>query len=152
MKLNHPSLTLLITLVLSPLATQTHAAEPASSAILEVRLIEASNLGTGIDKSLAPYADTLKRLFKFDSYRQLSRSQLKPSLPGSAESSLGNGTRLRIGADAANDKTLTADLNWTQGQRTLVHTRLQLSPGQPAVLGGPRSKDGSYLILVTWKN
>lgn len=128
------------------------AAAGGESARIEVILVEASNSGSGVDQSLNRYAGTLKRLFKFDSYRQISRNSLRVDLPGEAAGGLGNGTRLAIKASPADNRTLRTDLNWTRGGKTLLHTRLNLSRSTPAVLGGPRTQsgNGNYLLLVIW--
>lgn len=125
-------------------------AQNQTPASLEIILIEASNATSGTDGSLKSHASTLQRLFKFNSYREVSRKTTQVPLPGTASVNLGNSTELQI-KTGSREKTLSADLNWKQGNRTLVHTRLGLSKGKPAVLGGPRSDKGNYLILVIWK-
>ena len=131
-------------------ALNAATAQNNTSASVEVILIDASNATSGIDGSLKTHANTLERLFKFNSYHEVSRKTTQLPLPGSSSVSLGNGTQLQIKA-GANGKKLSADLDWQQGNRTLVHTKLGLSKGKPAVLGGPRSDKGNYLILVIWK-
>lgn len=132
------------------LSNQTLEAQNASSAAIEVILVEASNSEAGTDASLKAHSGTLKRLFNFKSYKQVSRKTASVSLPGNQTISLGNGTQLKISASPGG-RQLSANLDWQQGKRSLVRTRLQLNKGKPAVLGGPRSKNGNYLILITWK-
>lgn len=141
---------LILICMMSLLCLQTIQAQGTSSASIEVILVEASNSDAGTDASLKPHASTLKRLFNFKSYKQISRKTTKVNLPGEQSLKLGNGTELKISARSGG-KQLSADFDWRQGKRSLVHTRLQLNSGKPAVLGGPRSKDGNYLILITWK-
>ncbi|MEM1221299.1 MAG: hypothetical protein AAGH40_00940 [Verrucomicrobiota bacterium] len=149
MNRNLPILSLILLTILSGYLS----AQPASksgSASLEIILVEASNSGGGIDRSLQPYAGNLKRLFRFDSYREVQRSQTRLDLPGSTNLSLKNGTTLQI--KGSNDgQTLQADLNWKRKGSSLLHTNLRLKKGTPAVLGGPRSKNGSYLLIITRK-
>ena len=124
----------------------------AQSAKMEIILVEASNSAKGVDKSLAPYASTLKRLFKFDTYRKASSSRINLDIPGSGSARLGGeGGSLKVSAESLKGNAIRAGLNWTRGNRQLLHTRLQLRKGTPAVLGGPRSGDGSYLLLIIWK-
>ncbi|MGJ8641489.1 MAG: hypothetical protein ACSHYA_19015 [Opitutaceae bacterium] len=126
--------------------------QAAESAGIEVILVEASSGGSGVDASLSPYAKTLKRLFQFDSYRKVSGSRLKLALPGEVSADLGGqGGRLKIDTDVFSEESIRANLNWTRGSKKLLHTRLQLRRGTPAVLGGPRSDGGSYLLLIIWK-
>ena len=94
----------------------------------------------------------LKRLFKFNSYRKVSNSRVELRVPGRANAHLGGqGGNLAITSDSIQGNAIRADLNWTRGSKKLLHTKLQLRKGTPAVLGGPRSADGSYLLLVVWK-
>ncbi len=129
------------------------AQDPADTATIETILVEASNSGEGIDESLESYAPTLRRLFKFDSYRRVDRNRFEIDLPGTEDESIGHGSRLSINARRADNNTLLADLAWSEKGRTLLHTRLNLRRGTPAVLGGPRSTSGAgnYLLIVVWR-
>ncbi len=149
MKQHYRRLALLL-LLATPFYGSVHANEH-SKASIEVILVEASNSGSGVDGSLSRYTGTLKRLFKFDSYQQVSRKNLKIDLPGITQSQIGNGNHLKIEAGSSKNGTLSAGLNWTKNKKTLLRTRLNLNSGKPAVLGGPRSKNGSYLLLIILK-
>lgn len=142
-------ITVILLLVILPSIAQ---AEPSQSAKaeLQVILVEATNNGKGIDAGLKSYASNFQRLFRFDSYKEVQRSSAKLSLPGESNVSLSNGTTLAISASNGGP-TLLADLEWKRGRSSLLHTRLKLKRGTPAVLGGPRSKDGNYLLIITWK-
>ncbi|MGJ8652962.1 MAG: hypothetical protein ACSHX8_06780 [Opitutaceae bacterium] len=146
-RITHITVILLLALLPS-LAT----AVPSQSvkAELQIILVEATNKGTGIDAGLKSYASNFQRLFRFDSYTQVQRSSANLSLPGESKVSLNNGTTLAISASNGGP-TLLADLEWKRGGSSLLHTRLKLKRGTPAVLGGPRSKDGNYLLIITWK-
>ncbi|WP_269525556.1 hypothetical protein [Coraliomargarita parva] len=108
-------------------------------------LVAASNDGGGVDGSLNRYAGTLKRLFRFDTYRKAGQGSTSIDLPGSGKIKLGKGQSLSI--DAKPDKKgASLDLRWSEG----IHARMKLKPGKPGVLGGPKIKggDGNYLLLV----
>ena len=127
-------------------------ASAATSANVEVILVEANNGGSGVDASLSAYTSTLKRLFKFDSYRKVSSNRVALDMPGEAVTTLGGqGGQLTMQAGVSEGNLIRTDLNWTRNGKKLLHTRLQLRKGTPALLGGPRSGDGSYLLLIIWK-
>ncbi|MGC9450005.1 MAG: hypothetical protein ACP5I4_01040 [Oceanipulchritudo sp.] len=125
-----------------------HAAE--DNARITVILVEADGGEGGVDSALRPYAGTLQRLFRFNSYRQVSRKSLRIEVPGEGSVGLGGGQALSLRAEEGGRRGLMADLTWTRGSKRLLHTRIQLRPESPAVLGGPRSgKDGgSYLLIL----
>lgn len=127
--------------------TELSAAETAS---VEVILVEAGPGNGGVDKSLKQYAGTLERLFRFDSYRQVGRKQIRLKVPGSGSTSLPGGQSLKLQANEGNGRGLMADLSWTRGGKRLLHTKIKLQPGRPAVLGGPRTKSGgTHLLILT---
>ena len=122
----------------------------ADSASVEMILVEAGPGDGGVDKSLRQYAGTLERLFRFDSYRQVGRKQVRLNVPGSGSTSLPDGQTLKLEATEGNGRGLMADLNWSRGGKRLLHTRIKLQPGRPAVLGGPRTKSGgTHLLILT---
>jgi hypothetical protein len=127
--------------------TQLTAVDSAS---VEVILVEAGPGEGGVDKSLRQYAGTLERLFRFNSYRQVGRKQIRLNVPGSGSTSLPGGQSLKLEANKGSGRGLMADLNWTRGGKGLLHTKIKLQPGRPAVLGGPRTKSGgTHLLILT---
>jgi hypothetical protein len=139
---------LLILAVGSPFSSSLHAA--GESARIEVILVEAGNGDQGVDPALRQYAATLQRLFRFGSYKQVASRTIRLDVPGEESVSLGAGQSLTLSGKQNSGKGLMAELTWTRGSKRLLHTRIQLRPGTPAVLGGPRSgKDnGSYLLIL----
>lgn len=149
--LPHCLLGLIALAVAGPFSPMLHAA--GQSARVEVILVEAGNGDAGVDASLRQYASTLQRLFRFGSYKQVSKGSLKVDIPGEGSVNLGAGQSLVLGAKDRSGDALMAEVTWLRGSKRLLHTRIQLRPGSPAVLGGPRSgKDGgSYLLILTMK-
>jgi hypothetical protein len=138
--------TVAIALLAFAFGTNTSLAQVRpSKASVELILVEASNNNSGVDSSLTAYANTLKRLFRFNSYRQISRTTTQLDLPGSTVAKLGQGNTLKITARASG-REIAANLEWSAG----IHARLKLKPRTPAVLGGPKIKNesGTYLLIV----
>ena len=126
--------------------------EAADSARVEVILVEAGNGDGGVDSSLKQYAGTLQRLFRFGSYKQVNRKSLQLDVPGKGSVTLSGGQQLTLSSDGGSKGGLVAELTWSRGSKRLLHTRIQLRPGSPAVLGGPSTgKGGSYLLILTMR-
>ncbi|MEX0322084.1 MAG: hypothetical protein AB3N63_07990 [Puniceicoccaceae bacterium] len=122
--------------------------EAAESARVQVILVEASNAEGGVDGSLRRYAGTLQRLFRFNSYKQVTSKSMRLNIPGEGSVSLSGGQSLSLKSSGGSRSGVSAELTWSRGSKRLVHTRLQLRPGSPAVLGGPSSGSGSYLLIL----
>lgn len=129
------------------LAGDLHA--QGKPAAVEVILVKAGNDGEGVDSSLSAYAGTLQRLFRFKSYRQSSRQTLKLDPSGEDSISMAGGQTLTLKGLGPSGGGLKADIDWRRGSKRLLHTRINLQPGSPAVLGGPRSKEGTWLLILT---
>jgi hypothetical protein len=140
---------LIVLLLFAGLLTPVSAAA-ADNARVEVILVRAGNGEAGVDAALRPYASTLQRLFRFQRYEMVSRKSMRLSLPGDGSVSLSGGQELTVSA-ASSGSGIKADIDWTRGSKRLLHTRIQLRPGSPAVLGGPRSESGTWLLILQLK-
>ncbi len=119
---------------------------------IEVVLVLAGDGDSGIDPALRAHAPTLQRLFRFQSYRRAGGRTVEFALPGEARVALAEGQSLTLrSAEAEPGPGVRVDLEWDRGRTRLLHTRLQLRPGSPAVLGGPRGGEGTWLLLLQLK-
>ncbi|NDV63061.1 hypothetical protein G0Q06_11405 [Puniceicoccales bacterium CK1056] len=118
---------------------------------VQVILVQAGNGEGGVDKALRQYAGNLERLFRFKSYKQSSRQTLRLSVPGEGSVSLAGGQKLTIRSGGGSGSGLKAEISWKRGSKSLLNTRINLRRGSPAVLGGPRSKDGTWLLILQLK-
>lgn len=145
-----PSRHCLLALLTLCLAAAAAPLQAADSARVSVILVEASNSGSEIDSGLRPYAETLQRLFRFASYRQVGARVLSLQMPGIGAVDLPEGMRLQLESAESDGGALRSNLTWTRGNQRLLHTRITLRPGQPALLGGPPSGKGggTYLLLL----
>lgn len=126
-------------------------ATAADNARIDVILVKAGNGEGGVDPALRAYAANLERLFRFQRYELVSRKPLRMEVPGEGVVSLPGGQRLSVSATAATGSGIKADIDWIRGSQRLLHTRIQLRPGSPAVLGGPRSEDATWLLILQLK-
>lgn len=144
-----PSRRFLPALLLAAIALILPASlQAADSARVSVILVEASNSGGSIDASLRPYAANLQRLFRFASYRQVGARGLSLQVPGSGAVDLPGGMNLQLEAGGRDGDAIRANLTWSRGNQRLLHTRITLRPGQPALLGGPPSGQGGGTLLL----
>jgi len=118
------------------------------SARVSVILVEASNNQGGVDSSLREYASTLQRMFRFGTYKQVSRSGINVRIPGEGTTGLPGGQQVSLKAVEGNGSMLVAEINWTRGNKSLLRTRIQLRGDNPAVLGGPRTSEGATQLLI----
>ena len=122
--------------------------EAQDSARVSVILVEASNSEGGVDSSLRPYASTLKRIFPFSTYKQVSRGAIRVKVPGDGSTGLPGGQKLSLKALEGGRGGLMAELSWTRSGKSLLRTRVQLRGNNPAVLAGPRTSGGATQILI----
>lgn len=128
----------------------THAAERAR---IQGILIAASNDQGEIDRRLAAYEPTLRRILRFESYRFLGEDSAALGVPEAGHLALGYEHQVEIETEKSDGKSIHVRARWTQGGRTLMSTKLVLRPGIPAVLGGPSTgkKSEVYAVIIVGK-
>jgi hypothetical protein len=134
-----------LTLLSAPLAQ----AQRGGTAVRGV-LVAASSAPGPTDERLRPYESTLRRILRFESFRHLGEGRATVSTPGEATISLGQGHRLELHTEAADDDRLRVQINWVDRGQSLMRTGLSLRRGVPAVLGGPTRGDRGevYAVIV----
>ncbi|MGJ3243278.1 MAG: hypothetical protein ACFE0O_10045 [Opitutales bacterium] len=100
------------------------------------------------DKRLARLEPRLRKIFQFAGYRQLDAARARVAVPGDTTFTLTDGHRLQVALSPADDRKVRAALTFTRGKQTLIRTTLLLQPGVPAILGGPRYRDGTLILVV----
>lgn len=124
-------------------------AQPSGGTIrVEVLLVKAGNNGSGVDQALKGHAATLQRLFRFNSYTLAARRTVRLTVPGEGSASLPEGQSLSMRVAEAVDPSMKVEIEWRRGTQRLLQTRMDLGSGNPAVLGGPRDKDGTWLLIL----
>jgi len=110
-------------------------------------LVAASNEKRESDPRLAPYVPTLRRVLRFESYRQVGAGAGRATEGGTATVALGGGHRLEISVESLKGDQIRASVRWLDGGRPLMNTILVLKRGVPAVLGGPE-RNGEVLAVI----
>ncbi len=106
-------------------------------------LISASNEKGESDSRLAAYVPNLKRILRFESFRQLGEDSASLSVPGSGELSFGNGQTVVLETESADGKTLLK-VRWGGVRHEYV-----LQRGGTTVLGGSSTgKKGEVYAVI----
>jgi len=140
----------LISLFLGLLATtvSTSAADGDSVTVRAI-LVSASKQPGQTDKALSRYESTLRRILRFETFKQLGSGRERADVPGEATISIGSGHQIQFRTEDSRDDRLRVQIIWQGGGRTLMRTGLALRPGVPAVLGGPaRNDDEVYAVII----
>ena len=111
-------------------------------------LVSASREAGESDRALVKYESTLRRILRFESFRQLGSGRARAALPGSGSFGVGQGQTLRFRAEDAGNGRVRLQLEWAGESRAFMRTGLVLRPGVPAVLGGPSQPDGGVYALI----
>lgn len=120
-----------------------------SQVTLRAILVSASREAGKTDRALADYEATLRRILRFESFKQLGAGRAKVAIPGEGSVALGQGHQLAVTTEPAGGDRLRVQLEWTGNGHSLMRTGLVLRPGVPAVLGGPARNDNEvYAVIV----
>jgi hypothetical protein len=123
-------------------------AEEGGTVRLDVILVEAGTGDAGVDPALRAYGTTLKRLFRFGQYRQVSQASVRLSAGASGEARFPGGQQVSLLRQSTAGSGVRVQLRWVKNRTRLLETALTLKGGTPAVLGGPRGEAGSTYILI----
>lgn len=118
------------------------------AATFEAILVVASRRPGKSDPRLAPYEANLKRLLRFESFRQAGQGSAKIDVPGTGRIKLGEGQSLEVETSAPTDSGIRARARWIHGSKLLMDTGLVFRPGVPAVLGGPSKGDNEVYAVI----
>lgn len=114
---------------------------------LRAMLIYASNEPAPLDQRLEKVEYKLRRILQFETYRFLGDASAILQLPGEVTMDLGQGHRLQITADKGK-KGVGATVEWWSGEERLLTTRVTIQSGSPAILGGPKHKEGNLIVVL----
>ncbi len=118
----------------------------AAEVTVEVRIILASNDGSGIDPALGGLAGKLSR-FKFNSYRLLSVRSITVEPPGGGSVPLPGGKALQITDTERVKKRLKMNVSVAD----VVSTRVSLKKKGTVMLGGINHGGGELILAISAK-
>jgi hypothetical protein len=124
----------------------TNAGLAADSVQARCILVAASNEKRESDPRLAQYEPTLRRMFRFESYRFAGSGGARAAVPGETAMSLGQGHRIVLEVESVKGDQIRARVSWIDGGKTVMNTVLVLRRGVPMVHGGRES--GSEVLAV----
>jgi len=114
-----------------------------------LRVIRASNVGSGFDPSLRDVHDDLGSLFSFTSYRLLRDEtlNLSPNQPVSTSAREG---RIIIETTLVGLHKSVAELRIRviRQENDILNTQVRLFPGRTVLIGGPRLREGVIIYAL----
>lgn len=132
--------------LLAVLARPAAAADDSVS--VRAILVSASRAAGPTDRNLAPYEATLRRILRFESFKQLGSGRGRAGIPGEGTVAMGQGHTLQFTTASSGDDRLRVQIEWLGSGRSLMRTGLVLRPGVPAVLGGPARNDEEVYAVI----
>jgi len=115
-----------------------------------LRVIRASNVGSGFDPSLRDVHDELGSLFSFTSYRLLRDEtlSLSPNRPVSTSAREG---RIMIETTLVGLRKNVVELRIRViGEKSdILNTQIRLFPGRTVLIGGPRLREGVIIYALS---
>ena len=116
---------------------------------IRVRVMEASNVGSGIDSSLRDLHGQLGSLFSFSSYRLLKDETVSLSPNQSVSLSIPPERSLELTLINQHRVTAEVRVKITRGGRELLTTLVRLAPGRSVSIGGPKRGEGTIIIALS---
>jgi hypothetical protein len=115
-----------------------------------LRVIRASNVGTGVDPSLRDVHEQLGSLFSFTSYRLLKDETLNLSPNRSASISAREG-KIIIEVTLVGLHRGVAELRIRVARegRDILNTQVRLPPGRTVLIGGPKLREGVIIYAIS---
>jgi hypothetical protein len=116
---------------------------------VRVRVMEASNVGSGIDSSLRDLHDQLGSLFSFSSYRLLKDENVTLSPNQSVSLSIPSERSLELTLINQHRVAAEVRVKITRQGRELLTTLVRLTPGRSVSIGGPKRGEGTMIIALS---
>ncbi len=107
---------------------------------VSVRLVEASNIGEGIDSRIQDVVHVLRKSLVFKKYSLVASSSIQ---------SPARGQTIRLGPYSVTCKgdARSMSIQVKQGRDPLLYTTASLSKGRPLALGGFPSRNGRMILV-----
>ncbi len=122
----------------------TASAEPLT---LSAQMILASDERAAMDHRLEKIEYKLRRVFRFEYYRQYGEGSALMPVPSEATLDLGHGYRIEA-ALSPGKKKVRARIRWMKGDAAILTTAVGLQRGVPAILGGAPHEGGKLIVVL----
>ena len=132
-------------LVLAPLWVSTALGQVQT----RLRIIEASNVGSSIDPALRDVHDELGSLFNFTSYKLIRDESLSLTPNRPSEINAHEGVSLEITLTKQQKKKAVYQIRILRKGSEILDTKVRLSPGKTALIGGPKHGQGTIILAIS---
>jgi hypothetical protein len=146
MKWNSINIPVLLVAVATAL---TGAAWAAGKVDVSVRTVLASQGSPFIDPELSGVVEELRSLFRYSSYRLLSKDRLALSTRETGIVSLPGERVLRVTPTSVQGKRVELQLVILKKDKQIFETVIQLLNNGSIIVGGPKHQDGSLLFNIS---
>jgi len=102
----------------------------------------------GPDERLQSFLPKLRQLFRYKEYTSLERYRAEVPVGSTQRWPVPGDRQLEVTPESVRGATLKLNVRLTRGSLTEVTTNIQTQSGNPAVIGGPRYRDGTLIIIV----
>lgn len=135
--------------IAAALALAAGAVEAAAEERVHVQVgtVFASNTGDQVDTRLESMHGQLQRVFRYTSYRLVSKDARDVSWGDPVDVALPGGRFLRVMPKSAGRDRVSLDVMLRKRSRVLMDTEFTVRPNGTVMVGGPRHEDG---VLIIW--
>ena len=116
---------------------------------IRVRVMEASNVGSGIDSSLKDLHGQLGSLFNFSSYRLLKDENVNLSANRPISLPLDPGRSLELTLIELRRVVAEVKVKISRDGKDVLTTLVKLAPGRSVSIGGPKRGEASIIIALS---
>jgi len=141
-------ITLLCTIIVSILITQADEAWSGETIDLSVKTILASQKPGRDDPNLKSFKDEVKDLFRYSSYKLLSKDNLRLNQKNSSRISLPGNRSMKITSKGISGDRVTLQVEMFKDNRQIFQTVVRLLNDSEVTVGGPKHEDGNLLINI----
>jgi hypothetical protein len=139
---------LLCAFIVSILITQADEAWSEQTIDLSVKTILASQKPGRDDPSLKRFKDELEDLFRYSSYKLLSRDNLRLNQKNSGIISLPGNRSMKITSKGISGDRVTLQVEMFRNNKQIFQTVVRLLNDSEVTVGGPKHEDGNLLINI----
>ena len=116
--------------------------------LLHVDEVIAADTGEGIDERLLPMGGRLESLFRYTTYRLISRQIGRTECGRTAAFTLPGGWIVHVEPSAVRDNMIAMELMLFQGAQPMMTTDVRMRNHGMLIIGGPHYRQGMLIIPI----